>query len=853
MSRQHSSPPQGIGLETPHLQAQPNAASGASTNSAIEYTSVDIRQPTSQGSRADLSHYNVQPQRSPECRIMMTAQADTSADVLEEGKGHGKLPQTSQLELEIREATSIVNNFFQGQAMQEMLNSCVDSIALCENCCLMFPTSGRKLNFRWGNIVRDQSFRGMKIDIGQFYKLFGRFTSRYKYHPLQMYENRVRKFDVNDHLLANMKVPGNGTSSFYRAVCGTEIQPSSPTFLPDCTTLNELGTIHTSSEYLFADISRFMPSENAQMGRTCYMRGFSRVIEAENRQDWERLRDELKNQIHVACDETLPAIDDSIPIAISYKGKSMKISRRFQVVDDEGGNMDGGNFVVREDKIMTSDILEDFRWDQIICAATEISRKLQKSKVRIWLDRLVMMGLEGNEIKRRYGLVNWTDFGLMPYAVCRVIRLYDRDEVYFCTDFWRKLETVMAVAGRGLFVDEYLLRKYDETIFYSAELYSNLDNGISCIGGKGKYLRSVTLAVATAIITDGVSVREGAEDIRTEKAVVKWKTWAARTVAEGAYSTHHSAMLRQEETPFKIGLSEFRKIAFWEASVSTCRELINGSYLDMSMQRSKNWRKAQKWDGVVEWIGMVANACEITERDRISAFLNQHCKVETWRSTEGHAAAMLMLTANRARASATFPSSDLNRTLVVRLSRSSSSTDGQLTAIAEATGLFGEKIIPPWSFFLPWPERDQVPILLSTSQMVERANRFEGPMQPGLVFRYSWMRVSPCCPRIVLKLLFVAFILIFAPLLVWGSVLLFRLLGTLGTIILVFIIPLIVITALVIIIWIFVGCVWPWEDPHDLGEAVFDNLLMHGLFKAGIKSRAYRRLAPASYREIKWY
>lgn len=43
--------------------------------------------------------------------------------------------------------------------------------------------------------------------------------------------------------------------------------------------------------------------------------------------------------------------------------------------------------------------------------------------------------------------------------------------------------------------------------------------GIYMLGEQGVYLRSVSLALATAIFTDTLSVNHGNEDMRTQKAI----------------------------------------------------------------------------------------------------------------------------------------------------------------------------------------------------------------------------------------------------------------------------------------------------------------------------------------------
>lgn len=57
-----------------------------------------------------------------------------------------------------------------------------------------------------------------------------------------------------------------------------------------------------------------------------------------------------------------------------------------------------------------------------------------------------------------------------PFSVCLVARLNVNIEKDYRTDFWRKLETLLGVAGRGLLSENYMCTKYYNTLFLAVNL-----------------------------------------------------------------------------------------------------------------------------------------------------------------------------------------------------------------------------------------------------------------------------------------------------------------------------------------------------------------------------------------------
>lgn len=698
--------------------------------------------------------------------------------------------------------------------------SVTDAVIKVMNFFLLLFKPRKSSNFRWANSARDAlNFVGQFAD-GQFTKIYGRITSRYNYHPLQIYENKIRQFNVTEAMQASMLQYGN--LAFYQSVCGLANPGQQRNFASDLTKIDDLPTASSAGDYLYQQVyhrklskshgtnAEQFAREAAEIARTNYMRGFTRVVNASDYGDWERLRCELRSKQHVAKTINDRPEDRVTLIALSYKGKDVNITRRMQLLEDDG-TPDKELGVVRTTIEMTSDFLDDFRWSQLVRSCMEIARQRNTKSVRVWIDRLVMMGYTPDEIARRYLLADWEEFGLFAYAVCPVVRLYDANEKYFGSDFWRKLETILGVAGKGIVVDDYMLRKFDETIFYGPEMYERYENGLSRIGGYGIYVRATTLALATAILTDGLSTGAANEDIRTKAAVVGWKAWALRTIGEGAYSTDHFAMMAQEDV-FQVGIDKFLIIAFWESMVSRSPYLTGKSYMDMSFQKSMTWRRSSRWDGVLEWLGMIENSCKVFDKVDIKTFISENIDIELWASTTGHVACwMTLYNTNRMH----------RRSIVVNLSRFSTATQGHVTAVAEATGLWKEKVLPFYLKHIPLPDEDQ------SAEVTDE----------GILYSYKPMKIVYRW----MPMLQVIGLVLFNLTLLWVAVAFS--LGAIGIVI------------VIQVSWISWICLqylqWPWFDQTDVGEALFDNLLLHSLFGSGIKTQ-YRKLQKCHYHQIGW-
>lgn len=684
-----------------------------------------------------------------------------------------------------------------------------DALIKCMNFWTLLTVPKKRANFRFANIQHDASDFAGQIKTGQLFKIYGRITSRYNFHPLQRFVNLLRCFDVIPDLADRMERSGN--ISFYHHVCEMHNDGAQFNHRVDLTKIDAIQGLHNSGRYLYEQLYPRRGAEAAELARICYMRGFSRIVRAADYDDWEALRSELRSSNHAGnmdCQSSDQG-NDALLFAVSYKGKSVKITRRMRILkkkEADGTPANGESLSHQEEEELpedyveeqelTTDFVDDFRWSQIVRSCMTYARRKGASAVRIWVDRLVMMGLEKEVRKRIYDTIRWEDFGLFAYAVCPVVRVYDSEEREFGTDFWRKLETVMGVAGRGLVVDDYMLRKFD-SIYYGEGIYTRLQNGLSMIGGGGEYIRAVTLAMATAVLTDGVTVAAVNEDIRTKDSIQGWKAWALRTIAEGAYSSNHALMMMSEK-PYEISCRDFKVITFWESMVSRSLCLTGKSYMDMSFQRSTQWRKSGSWDGIIEWVGMLHGSCVINERAQIEAFLDAQVETELYAGSTGHVASMMSLTSEDEKH---------KRTLVVNLARFSTAISGHVTAVAEATGLWGENLLPWYLRYKVDPDRCQKAVISHDGEI-----SFDYEPIP---VEFLWSKAMNC-----LSVLSMDEDEMSIPIFSCFDLKCFKL-------------------------------QWPWEDEEDVGEALFDNLLMHGLYKAGIKT-IYRKMKSARYTELGW-
>ena len=692
-----------------------------------------------------------------------------------------------------------------------------DFVVKALNAWLLLVHPRQTIDIRWGNLTRDAEFLARQLKKSQFFTVYQRLSGKYKYHPLQRFEFAPRKFDLSTALFE--RIQEEGTSAFYSAIAPKDVAAPKVNFVPDFTRIQDLSTLELSARYLHKNLLRHRGDEISRIAKDLYCRGYSRPIRVLDKDDWEAFREEMRTGVHIGARENEVGSDQQAAlIALSYKSHTMEVGQNASFLDKSGKRH---QLDVKHKIVMSPLYLEDFRWSQLMRTAIQIATQEKTEVVRIWIDRLVMMEKNDeyrHDVYETKG-VKWEDFGLWAYAVCPVIRLYDQNEPYYGTDFWRKLEMVMGVAGRGIFVDDYMLRQFDNSIYYGSTLYERLKYGICKIGGKGKYIRGLTLAVATAVLTDGVTVAKMNEHEKTKDSIAGWKAWSLRTIGEGAYSAEHSVVLR-EEPAFTVGLSQFCVIAFWE-SISCSNPVLEGdSYLDMSLQKSLEYRKNERWDGVYEWVGMVHDSCNFEKREQITAYLNNQAQMRLYADTMGHIAGLL-----------TLQSKDCKyfRTIAVNLSRFSTVQSGQVIAVAEATGLNnGNSWLPWYLLHVPNPNLDQ---------------KVEVKKELGIVFEYKPIRavylglqtigwisllVSVCSPFILIgQLKPGGFIL--ASLIIWG------ILG---------------IWALsYFVIRVFLP--WPWEDTDFIGEALFDNVLMHGLFEAGIKGK-FRVFEETSYEKIGW-
>lgn len=715
------------------------------------------------------------------------------------------------------------------------------------------------INYRWANSTRDHVPYGQKL-VSSISMLYLRFRPKYMYHQLQRWQNECASFTISEDVSSMMRDQKCSTKPFYKVVCGREFNKNGGTFEEDLTTLSSLRTIAASSKYLYDTLRmsgrlKSVGEDILSFAVDCYRKGYSRAVNVFDDSDWVKLRAELQNRQDFK--QTLPNQDENdasvLLVALSYKGRTMRTERHFETPTHEEKKM--------TEKVTMTDAFSDFRWSQIVCACKRLAMKRNVSKVKIWIDQLIKMNMSEEERQQYDDLrfntrqLKWPDYGLMAYAVCPVVRCYEENEAEFQTNFWRKIEAVMGIAGEGLIVDDYMTLHYEDDFFsYDHTMYSSLGGGIGMIGGNGKYFRAVTLALATGILSDSISPSLPNEDKQNHSSLPNWKAWALRTIAEGAYSKSHSAMLREEE-PFHMNLENFRTIAFWEYFVSTCTQLQGGGYINLNHERSDPYSKqlAKKWDHVSPWVGNCESAyvLDTEERRQVVKYISERVDINSYVATSGHVASLIHLLDRDTRPDRKDQLSDFSEvkhSIVVKLSRFSTSRNGQVIATSDATGIWKRrlgqyrKILPWWYVANPRPDIDQE--LVIQPDLIEKT----GVWKKSIYYKYNDMKLSLLFPSWAkIPLMYIGGLILIVTIIRpyfendFHETTMNNLRGF----------GIFILSAVFILSVVLRFLNWPWKDMEYVGEGIYDNLKLHGLLDSQIK-RVYRKLESVPYDDIEW-
>lgn len=669
------------------------------------------------------------------------------------------------------------------------------------NLCLFIFSPRKVTNARWADIVTDSSWRATDFLKNQMFRVYLRFSAKYKFHPQQMLLNAYRNMDPVESLAARMAALGTG--EYYKALTPFTGSAVAANFAADL-------SMHRDSENLagvmntFTSLAAATSEENGSLATQLMWSGLSREIEVEDDGDWESFRQQLRQMSPDSKMDPKSDLQSILPLAVSYRGKEETFITKVSISKRGAGASEDvtEEAEITEKVTRTMDFLDDRRWDQVKRGARVYAELKKYKKCCLWVDRLVMLGRDKDERARIYSTLNWSEFGVYPYVVMPSIRLYDPIEVEFGTDFWRKVESTLAVAGKGLICDDYMIRKYDGAIYYDGSIYKRMGNGMMMLGGSSTYLRSTILALATMIMTDGVTISKSNEDKRTISSIVYWKSWAIRCLSKEAFA--HAPAVPVPNDPPTVDLSVFRFLTAWEFALCRCVELTGSSYLDMSYQRAMSWRKSSSWSGISEWIGMVSEAYKMDKDNEqlVLSYLAQGVKIKMFAAPSGHTVARLTLK-NGIEAPM--------KSLVVETSRFSTIHEGHVLAVADATGLGANRIMPWYLRQVPNPDGDQK-VEITNGEVVYSYKNMRLEFVFNIWFKWIGIVIGHCL------MLFFSFGL-------W-----------------IFIVALYVAYK----IW-----KWPWADFNDVGEALFDNVLLDSLYGSGIKS-IYRRVRTTGYRDIAW-
>ncbi len=685
-------------------------------------------------------------------------------------------------------------------------------------------------NVRWADILSDSSWNAVDFK-SRFYRVYLRWSSKYRFHPQQMNYNAARNIDPNEELARRMAA--HGTGEYYKAL-PSSLNASGIDKSADLTTHQQCESLGDLLQVV-ESLAKLTSHENGELAAEVFAKGLTREVLVDNDEDWEKLRVQLRDNdpnVQLGPDADAKRV---LPVAVSYKSGDETFIENV-VIRPRGGVIDDELRKALEDSKMESkkkratDFVNDHRWDQLVRGVREYARAKKYAKISLWVDRVRNIGRSPEEKDDMYNKLNWTEVGLYAYMLMPTMRVFCRTEHEYETAFWRSVEMTLAVSGKGLICDDYMLRHYD-ILNYDHTLYHRLRNGIIVLGGTNKYVRSTILAFATMIITDGLSISKSNEHPETISSIVQWKSWAIRSIAQDAFYALAPAVPVRNKPP-SVDFNAFKLLSSWEHDLCHSEQLVGGSYLNVTLERSQSWGRASPWNGVSEWIGMVQDAyfMDKESREDVLNYLNQNVIMKMYAAPSGHTVSQIRLQDGRG---------STLKSLVVETSRFSTATHGQAIAVADATGHHGESIIPRYLRFRRNPDGDQQ----WCHGKFGRLERVILPMSVGL----SWsarlfvglaLLVLNIALGVVTKGVFVGIFVVFCSL-IWTYSVFVRYTS-----------PLSPVSQGTMVHWW--ASRWPWADYSDVGEALFHNVLLHSLFGSGIKKK-YRRVRTSDYRSIQWH
>ena len=514
------------------------------------------------------------------------------------------------------------------------------------------------------NVIRAKFYRQEKTTV--------------KIHPVQTQHIYNYGFDLLQSIVESPNV--KTCSDLYKILYNEEERYVDPhdkhCYTVDNTKLSSFLDMKSMYDGLIRLNGYGMTNDQIDSMSLLFLKGFSRCINIFDDRDWELLKVQLENSNEAARTDSY-GLHESLYMAVSYKHKDETFTWKIRMMNAEKyehTNADAEGEVKLE---RSTDMLFDERWDQLKRCTRELGRKEGKNTAYLWLDRLVFLGDDQSVRDEHLNKVDWSSFGLWPYMVCNVVRLYRSNEKEYSNNFWRKIELYLGINGKGIITDDYMVNTYDNTFNFGDGAVRWYQGGTLMIGGNNTYLRSTVLALASAVLDDGVAITKANEHLETKKSISIWKMWAIWNICQNMYGL--GPITPRLVKRVDIGLPEFKRIVALTAVTRDMKLIGNTCPIDFAAVKTSQYRSVASWDGITEWVGFDQTAYSIKpeNRVRIKDYLNERAKIEPYVANTGHRATAITLCYKEFE--------KVNKGIVVETSRYSTLSEGNVISIYSFT------------------------------------------------------------------------------------------------------------------------------------------------------------------------
>ena len=686
-------------------------------------------------------------------------------------------------------------------------------------------------NRDWKKVKDTQWFGELNVVKAKFYR---QQKTTAKVHPVQTQHIHNYGFDFLESIVGSPDV--KKCSDLYKRLYNEEELHGDPddkehSYIIDDTKLSSFFNMKSMYDGLGRHNGDGMNQNPKNSMLLLFLKGFSRRINIFDDQDWEKLKMQLVKNDEAArfdyrgflnSDEVARSNFDLVKsndlarqkkpplyIAVSYKHKNETFTWKVRMMNAGQREHADAEGEVKFER--SKDMLFDERWDQLKRCTRELGRKEDKHTASLWLDRLVFLNDNQSARDEHLNEVDWSSFGLWPYIVCNVVRLYRCNEKEYSNDFWRKIELYLGINGKGVITDDYMVNTYDDTFNYGEEAVRWYQGGTLMIGGNNMYLRSTVLALASAVLDDGIAITKSNEHPETKKSISIWKKWAIWNICQNMYGL--GPITPRLVKRVDVGLLEFQRIVTLTAVTRNMTLIKNTCPINFAAVKTTQQINISNWDGINEWIGFDQKAYSIEpeNRKRILEYLDEIAKIEPYIANTGHRATAITLCSQEYE--------NMNKGIVVETSRYSTLSKGNVISIYSFTNeTSGKRLFPQYESIIN-PDKQQVEAISSK----------------GWEVKYKRCVYISIIEKWIIAILSIIFGLAIST----------------GGITAIFGIPLFLFGVYLITPNIKMKSIW-WCDKQFIGEGITDNIILHKTYGSGIKSKYNKLGGEIKYSAITW-